>query len=176
VAASYSCSDGGSGVASCVGTAANGANVDTTSAGAKTFTVNAADQVGNAGNASVNYSVVYDFSGYLAPVLNPPTVNTGKAGRAYPLKWQLRDANGKYISALSAITSVTYQSTSCTAFTSNPTGAIGSSTTGGSRLRYDTSANQYVYNWASPSTPGCYIMFLTLDSGQVFPAYFNLSN
>ena len=51
VAASYTCTDGGSGVASCLGTVANGVNINTSSVGAKSFTVNAQDNVGNTGNA-----------------------------------------------------------------------------------------------------------------------------
>ena len=47
VAASYACSDGGSGVASCQGPVANGSPINTSSTGTKTFTVTATDTVGN---------------------------------------------------------------------------------------------------------------------------------
>jgi hypothetical protein len=60
VAADYTCSDeaGGSGLASCTGTVANGAVVDTSSVGEKTFTVEAADNAGNGASRSVTYTVV----------------------------------------------------------------------------------------------------------------------
>jgi hypothetical protein len=57
--ASYSCTDGGSGVATCSGTVADGSNIDTASVGSKDFTVNAADNVGNSSTSDDSYSVAY---------------------------------------------------------------------------------------------------------------------
>ena len=58
IAASYACTDSGSGVASCQGTVANGSLINTSSTGTKTFTVTLTDNVGNTSSSSVTYSVV----------------------------------------------------------------------------------------------------------------------
>lgn len=59
VPASFACDDGtGVGVASCVGTVANGSPINTSSLGAKTFTVTATDLEGKVGTKTVTYTVV----------------------------------------------------------------------------------------------------------------------
>jgi hypothetical protein len=93
VAADYSCSDGGSGIASCAGPVASGTNLDTASVGSKIFTVHAADHVGNTSSRSVEYVVSYGIGLlYDSQLLK-------KAGSAYPIKVQVRDAAGTNLSS-----------------------------------------------------------------------------
>lgn len=59
VLADFSCNDGtGVGVASCVGTVADGAAIDTSTLGAHTFTVTSTDHQGLVGTKTVTYTVV----------------------------------------------------------------------------------------------------------------------
>jgi hypothetical protein len=62
VNASYTCTDT-DGIASCVGTVANGAAVNTADIGPKTFTVTATDTLGNTSQQVVNYNVVTSTGG-----------------------------------------------------------------------------------------------------------------
>jgi pimeloyl-ACP methyl ester carboxylesterase len=93
VLASYSCADAGSGVASCAGTSANGAAIDTATPGLTTFTVSARDPAGNETASSVAYSVIYNIGALY---------DQGKAknsGSTVPIKIQLLDAAGTNVSA-----------------------------------------------------------------------------
>ena len=66
VKASYTCSDSTSGVRSCTGTVANGANLDLSATGSKLFSVKATDQAGNSNTSSLSYTVSADNGGSAA--------------------------------------------------------------------------------------------------------------
>jgi uncharacterized repeat protein (TIGR01451 family) len=96
---SYTCADGGSGLATCAGPVPSGSNFDTASTGAKTFTVNSSDNVGNASAQPISYDVAY------AACLLYDTTRAAKSGSTIPIKFQLCDALGNDVS--SAGTTVT---------------------------------------------------------------------
>ncbi len=93
VAASYTCDDFGSGVASCTGPVPSGSPIDTASVGAKTFAVNASDNASNASSQSVNYAVAYNIC-----LLYDPT-KAAQSGSTIPVKLQVCDVNGTNVSS-----------------------------------------------------------------------------
>ena len=51
------------------------------------------DSHGHTSTATTTVHVVhYNFSGFLQPVDNPPTINVGKAGKTYPVKWSANES------------------------------------------------------------------------------------
>ena len=90
VAARYTCSDGGSGVAACVGSAPDGGVADTSTAGAHTFTATAEDAAGNAATVSVVYHVVNAQTYNIRLLYDPDKVN--RIGSTIPVKIQVLNA------------------------------------------------------------------------------------
>jgi hypothetical protein len=86
VGASYACADAGSGVASCVGTVANGATLNTGAVGSFNFVVDASDHAGNTSQRTVNYRVGYEVN----PLFDQTKAN--KSGSTVPIKLELTDA------------------------------------------------------------------------------------
>jgi hypothetical protein len=166
VAASYSCVDGGSGVASCSGPVANGANVNTATVGANSFTVNAVDQVGNSSMSVGSYSVVFNVCPLYA------TNTAKKSGSAYPIKLQLCDAAGTNLSSASIVVhavSVTQVSTS-TAATLDDTGSANPDFD----FRYDPTLGGYIFNLSTNGySTGTYSLNFTVGSDPtVYSALF----
>lgn len=165
VAANYSCSDKGSGVAACIGTVPSGASIDTATVGPKSFTVNATDVAGNSATLTHQYSVRYNFAGFFAPIDPLPTLNVARPGRTVPIKWQLTDATGNFVSDLASFASLFSTPIACDA--AAPSAIMEEvSATGGTVLRYDSTTNQFVFNWQTSSAwTGCRLLQLTLKDG-----------
>ncbi|MDX1522080.1 MAG: PxKF domain-containing protein, partial [Anaerolineae bacterium] len=144
--------------------------------GVGTFTATcsgATDKAGNAGaSASVTYSVVYNFSGFLRPVDNLPTLNQVKAGSAVPVKFSLNGNQGLSIFYAGFPKSM---STSCTS--SAPVDAIDEIVTAGSSsLSYDASTEQYNYVWKTEkSWTGCRQLVVKLIDGIEYRANFKFT-
>jgi hypothetical protein len=142
----------------------------TNTVGPKTLTFRAFDLAGNQGEAECSYDVDYNTSGFLPPV---EELNSGRAGRTYPVKWQLTDFAGLFISDLSAVEKIEAKRSSiCLAGETPPVLVPKASVP--STLHYDTTDNQYIYNWRTPRTRGCYALEVTLASGQMMTAYFDI--
>jgi sugar lactone lactonase YvrE len=121
----------------------------------------------------------YNFSGWLASIANPPTVNYGKAGRTYPVKWKLA-TNNAYVTQAKNIWFFRYKKVPAATFAADPTlvlpdSSILAGSPGDTGIRYDDTDQQFIFNWQTPSESGSYELDLVLpDSGQSFPAQFNL--
>lgn len=90
--AGYTCSDGGSGVATCTGTVASGNAFGTSVAGTHSFSVTAQDQVGNAAGQTVSYVVAYGVC-----LLYDPA-RAKNSGSVFPVKVSVCDAGGQNLS------------------------------------------------------------------------------
>ena len=96
----YSCTDGGSGIASCAGSVANGAAIDTTTAGQKAFAVTVRDNAGNQSSAGASYTVGFNVKVLL-------TTTTVKKNALLPVAIQLVDAAGVDVSSAGTAVTVT---------------------------------------------------------------------
>jgi len=177
VSANWSATDAPSGIDSAVGTVPSGSAIDTSSVGPKTFTVTATDKAGKTTVKTVNYCVRYNFIGFLPPVDNPQVVNVGKAGRTFPIKWQLKDANGNFISSLSAVLYNPLRYGLTTGGSTIWEDLLPGDTSGASGLRYDSASNQYIFTWQTSNTfvGKSYELLLELTDGTVHKTLFKFT-
>jgi hypothetical protein len=106
----------------------------------------------------------YEFSGFFAPVDNPPTLNAVNAGRAIPVKFSLNGFQGLDILAPASPYS---QPISCAS--SSPTDPIEETVSAGaSNLSYDANTDRYVYVWKTAKAwkGTCRRLALVLDDGS----------
>ena len=153
VTADYSCTDFGSGVATCAGPVASGGTLVTT-AGAHAFTVNATDQVGHAAAVAHPYVV-----GYAVCALYDPAV-TKKAGSTVPIKVRLCDATGANLSSPSLV----LHATGVTRTSSNTPAALEDAGNANPDFdfRYDAGIAGYIFNLSTKGYgAGSYVLNFT---------------
>ena len=140
--------------------------------GATTVNCTATDAAGNTSTGSFTVTVSFGWNGFFAPVDNNGTVNLIKGGQSVPLKWNVPNGSGGWIGSLAIISSV--KQTTVTCASGAPADEIEAPTSGATSLRYDTAANQYIYNWQSPKTPvgACYRLSVNLTDGSSRTAMF----
>ena len=109
----------------------------------------------------------YTFLGFFQPVENMPVLNIGKAGRTIPVKWQLKNASGAYVTSLSTVVNNPLQYRQINCDNSAPEDPLPADSSGSSGLRYDATANQFIFTWqTSNSFAGkCYELLLDLSDG-----------
>ena len=112
--------------------------------------------------------IVNTFIGFNSPVDNLLISNSAKAGSTIPVKWQLTDSGGGYVSDLSVVEALQYAPVACDSQDiefENPIDALAS---GGAGLHYDTASNQFIFNWKTLKSQKntCAVFALTLTDGQ----------
>jgi hypothetical protein len=151
VTIAFDCEDTLSGVASCVGSQADGALLNTSSVGTKAFGVDAADLAGNSASYAGSYQVVYATGTCLgAPgrqVLQP--VNAGgtsvfKKGSTVPIKFRVCDANGNSIGTPGVVTN--FRMTGVWSQTQSFVNEDIVSTTPDAAFRWSATDQQWIFN------------------------------
>ncbi|HEU4892653.1 MAG TPA: SBBP repeat-containing protein [Vicinamibacterales bacterium] len=162
VNALYRCFDSfGSGVQDCAGPVAAGGLVDTLIAGARQFTVNAADAVGNRATATVLYNVRYGVRTFY------DTDRAHKSGSTIPIRIQLVDGLGNNLSSPSLVVNEMgfYRvSDQVSGELANPNDAPGSMD-----FKYDPSVPGYHFNLKTPTlASGRYLLLFRVGDDPVF--------
>jgi hypothetical protein len=141
----------------------------------------------NDGNSGNNYAVTlvndltgvigaWSLKGFYQPVSmssGAMVYNTIKGGSTVPLKFNVyAGVGGAEQTSTSAVQSFVLQAVSCIAGIEDPIDDT-FATTGGTTLRYDSTAGQFVNNWQSPKVAGkCYAVTMTAQDNSTLVAYF----
>jgi hypothetical protein len=146
--------------------------------GAVTATCSGAeDNAGNTNTASVTYTVVYSWTGFFQPIDNG-VMNVAKAGSTIPVKFSLGGDQGLNI-FWTATAGTTYPNSGSISCAADPTAdAIEEySTATVSGLKYDATANQYIYNWKTASNYAgtCRQLIVRLKDGTYHRADFKFT-
>ncbi|GAB4008418.1 YDG domain-containing protein [Nocardioides ultimimeridianus] len=126
--------------------------------------------------ATAKITAAYVGTGFYQPVDMNGVFNKIKGGQTVPLKFNEADANGVNQTTLSIFAANAFSVSTVACNTSAPVDAVEMTTTGSTSLRYDTTGGQYIQNWKTPTTVGCYsVKVTTVDGSTIGPAYFQVT-
>jgi hypothetical protein len=140
-----------------------------TTIGSFAVKVRGTDADGQSAVAPATVNVVFDFTGFFAPVANGPDVNVVRAGNAVPIKFSLAGDQGLAIFATGFPVSIEIDCMTGAPGSSAPTG-----NPGGSALTYDAASQQYVYVWKTDASwaGSCRRLVVRLSDGTMHEARF----
>ena len=175
IVAAYSCSDGLSGIDTCIGSVADGAALNTSVPGTHAFSVRATDLAGNERAVVGTYSVRYAFSGFLRPATGDGGVTPVRAGATVPVKYSLADANGAAIANVQSFASLASAQASCDGSVAGPWETAAGTDPNG--IRYDSESQQFHFNWKTERgwAGTCRVLRLQLNDGSAHLVLFRLS-
>jgi parallel beta-helix repeat protein len=163
VLADWSAEDLISGLASSTGTKSSGEPIDTATVGTKAFSVNAEDNAGNKITETRSYFVHYSYGGILQPI-NTDGSSIFKLGRTIPVKFQLTDVDGNYVSNANANIFLIKIDDDISGDQIEPSSS--SAVTTGNQFRYDSDNNQYIYNLGTKDlSVGTWQIRIAFDDG-----------
>jgi hypothetical protein len=146
-----------------IGTVPDGGAIETSSVGTKTFTVEAVDYAGNSATKTVTYHVGYTYDGIRQPI-NADGSSVFKLGSTIPVKFQLMDANGNFVTGATAKIYMAKISGTITGSELEATST--SAATTGNLFRYDITGNQYIFNLGTKTlSTGTWQIRIELDDG-----------
>jgi hypothetical protein len=168
VGSSFTCQDGGSGVAALAGCVAP-SSVDTSTVGSKTFAASTRDNVGNVGSSSASYAVLYATGPCLGSAghqvlqpINADGSSSFKKGSTVPVKFRVCDALGNPIGAADVV--------SAFRFVKKVNGTVEStvnedpiSTTPDTAFRWDPTGKLWIYNLNTKSLSSGYTYYYSID-------------
>jgi hypothetical protein len=136
------------------------------------LSASASDNAGNTASTSRGYDVqAWTLKGFYAPVDMGGAYNVVKGGSTVPLKFEI--FAGDELTTTAAVKSFTTTRITCNgAAVQDPVEIL---STGGTSLRYDTTAGQFIQNWKTPTGAGtCYSATMTAADGSSVTAFFKL--
>lgn len=134
--------------------------------GEHVFRIEAIDRAGNPRIEEIQFNAVYEFSGFLPPIKADGS-GVYKIKRTLPVKFQLTDYNGTFISTGTALLLATRVNDGVAGTEEIPlsTSAVDTS----NQFRYDVQESQYIFNLGLSSLgSGAWSLRVDLDDGKSY--------